>query len=122
MLDSTDVTLFRLNANGDLVWSSKIDAYKDDFISNALQLADGTFLLVGTTYSSPIDSVYSDILVMQVDDAGFIMWSKVFGGSDYDEAQSIVDIGNDQYVILGNTLEFWFCFKISIGHEDQCGW
>ena len=31
MLDSTDVTLFRLNANGDLVWSSKIDGYKDDF-------------------------------------------------------------------------------------------
>ena len=121
MLDSTDVTLFRLNANGDLVWSSKIDAYKDDFISDALQLADGTFLLVGTTYSSPIDSVYSDILVMQVDDAGFIMWSKVFGGSDYDEAQSIVDIGNDQYVILGNTWSFGSVLKSALAMKINAG-
>ncbi len=37
-------------------------------------------LLVGNTYSSPLDTSYSDIIVMKIDDGGFVYWSKTFGG------------------------------------------
>ena len=71
--DSTEVALFRLNVNGDLVWSSRLEAYKDDFISDVKQMSDGNFLLVGSTYSSPLDTSYSDIVVIKVDDSGFLV-------------------------------------------------
>ncbi|MBK6446771.1 MAG: T9SS type A sorting domain-containing protein [Bacteroidetes bacterium] len=115
--DSTEVALFRLNVNGDLVWSSRLEAYKDDFISDVKQMSDGNFLLVGSTYSSPLDTSYSDIVVIKVDDSGFLVWSKVFGGVDYDEAQSLVDMGNDHFVILGNTWSYGSVLKSALAME-----
>lgn len=113
-IDSSEVGIFRLNANGDLVWSSRAEAYKDDFINDVVQMSDGNFLLVGSTYSSPLDTVYSDIVIIKVDDSGFVIWSKVFGGADFDEAQSVVDLGNDQYVILGNTWSYGTALKSAL--------
>ncbi|HRH67095.1 MAG TPA: T9SS type A sorting domain-containing protein [Bacteroidia bacterium] len=114
VIDSTDIALFRLNSDGDLIWSSRVEGYKDDFISDVKQLSDGSFLLIGSTYSSPIDTQYADILVTKIDDSGFVVWSKVFGGSDYDEAQTLLDMGNDEFVILGNTWSYGSALKSAL--------
>lgn len=103
--DSTDIAIVRTNADGILLWSTRLTEIKDVYINGIVQTGSGGFMLTGTTFASPIDTAHSDILVIYVDDSGFFIWGFVFGGTGADEANAIVSV-NGGFVILGNTQSF----------------
>lgn len=113
-LDSTDVTIYRLNRFGDLLWSRKMGDPKDEFATDIKQTQDGGFIIVGSTYSSPIDTAYSDVFAMKVDDQGFILWTQSYGGSDYDEAQSVLPTADGGFLIIGSTMSYGTVFKSAL--------
>ncbi|TAH43218.1 MAG: T9SS type A sorting domain-containing protein [Bacteroidetes bacterium] len=106
LIDSTDAMIIRTNMAGDLVSSTRLAGTKDDFITGITTTDDGGYIIVGNTYSSPLDTAYSDIVVMKIDDGGFVYWSKTFGSTDYDEAQSVIRSGDGGYIVLGSTMSY----------------
>jgi hypothetical protein len=106
MIDSTDALIIRTDIDGNQVWSARLAGTKDDFITGITTTDDGGFIIVGNTYSSPLDTAYSDIVVMKIDDGGFVYWSKTFGGPDYDEAQTVIRSGDGAYIVIGSTMSY----------------
>ncbi|MBP6333916.1 MAG: T9SS type A sorting domain-containing protein [Bacteroidia bacterium] len=106
LADSSDILVIRTDAEGSQIWSARLAGPKDDIITDIVQTNDGGFLLVGNTFSSPTDTAFSDIIAIKIDDGGFVYWSKTFGGTDYEEAQSVVNTNDGGYVILGSTMSY----------------
>ena len=104
--DSQHVAVYRLDSIGNLVWTSKIYGSKNDFIKDVKETADGGFILVGTTFSSPIDATNSDILAIRLDDTGYPILSSVYGGPDVDEGNSVMIVDNGGYIIAGSTKSY----------------
>ena len=82
----------------------------DDDISEVIQTSDGNFVLIGTTNST--NNIYTtnhghyDILVQKIDLNGVVIWTKLIGGSGIDEGVGIIELGNGDLVLTGNTSSF----------------
>ncbi len=122
MIDSTDALIIRTDIDGNQIWSARLAGTKDDFITGITTTDDGGFIIVGNTYSSPLDTAYSDIVVMKIDDGGFVYWSKIFGGPDYDEAQSVIRSGDGGYIVLGSSMSYTTVTKSALAMKiDDSG-
>ena len=122
LIDSTDVLVIRTDIDGNQVWQTRLAGTKDDFITGITTSDDGGFILVGNTYSSPLDTAYSDIIVIKIDDGGFVYWSKTFGSTDYDEAQSVIRSGDGGYIVLGSSMSYTSVTKSALAMKiDDAG-
>lgn len=117
MIDSADIALYRLNSNGDLIWSTRIIAAKDDFVTDVVLADDGSFVLTGYTFSSPLDPTFGDIFVARVDDIGNLLWAYTYGGSDRDEATGITKTNDGGFVIVGSTQSYGTVLKSALAFK-----
>jgi hypothetical protein len=75
--------------------------------TNALQEArriirtpDNNFLVVGYTASSTsASSLDRDALVLKINASGAVIWAKKYGGSDWEEFNDVVQVGNYYYCV-----------------------
>ena len=66
-----------------------------------IQANDTGFIIAGkATFSSDADAY-----LMKVDSSGNCVWSKTFGGADYDTAASVIKV-SDGYIMVGETKSF----------------
>ncbi|HNQ61653.1 MAG TPA: T9SS type A sorting domain-containing protein [Bacteroidia bacterium] len=122
VIDSTDVLVVRTDIDGNQVWQTRLAGTKDDFITGITTTDDGGFILVGNTYSSPLDTAYTDIIVIKIDDGGFVYWSKTFGSTDYDEAQAVIRSGDGGYIVLGSSMSYTSVTKSALAMKiDDTG-
>ena len=105
-VDSVDIAVYFANYLGEMDASVRIGLSKNDFPTGLEQTSDGGFIISGTTYSSPIDLLNSDIFAIKIDNSGVVEWAYVYGGADDDEAQSIRKTLEDEYIIVGSTKSF----------------
>jgi hypothetical protein len=151
-----DITVTKLNAGGDIVWSKAYEGYDDDFPSAIQQTEDGGYIVAASSRSYPSEErdgwlmrldPSGEILwqkrytggadewvydVQQTKDLGFILagwtkaygagetdcwilkilengdieWQRAFGGSRLDAIHSVVQTGDDGYVVAGVTTSF----------------
>src|SRR5436190_2819446 len=85
-----DITVFFLDNTGGVIASRRLDITGVEFGNAIVETDDGNFIIAGTTSTSPLDSVHNDIFVAKIGNLGtLVYWSKVFGGSGNDKANSI---------------------------------
>ena len=65
-----------------------------------VQTADSSYIILGSTGN--------DILLFKADRKGTEQWSRVFGGSQYDEARHIQQTSDGGYIISGTTKSYGF--------------
>ncbi len=95
---SGDVLLIKTDKNGGLVWAKTYGNSSNDEAGFQIRTSiDGNYLISGFSYSS---SSQYDQLLMKVDTAGKLLFSKVFGTSNYDAALSAVDIPSDSSIYV----------------------
>jgi hypothetical protein len=75
-----------------------------DFAYSIIQSSDGGYVVAGKTYSFETGS--RDIYVVKLDSSGNVLWTKTIGGSDDDEAYSIIQSSDGGYVVAGYTWSF----------------
>jgi hypothetical protein len=100
-----DFYLLRTDSLGNLIWSSVIGTTGNDYCSMVKGTGDKGFLLIGSTtyYASP--SVY-DVLVVKTDSLGSVVWSKTFGGNDWDLGCAGQQTTDGGFIISGTTKSF----------------
>jgi uncharacterized delta-60 repeat protein len=68
-----------------------------------IQSSDGGYAIAG--YTSSFGAGGRDIYVVKLDSAGNVQWTKTIGGSNDDEARSIIQSSDGGYAVAGYTID-----------------
>ena len=97
-----DAWIFRLDQAGELVWETSPGGSWWDEADSVVALADGGFAVAGWIRpEGTLDD--DDAWVLRLDKTGQILWERTFGGSEWDQAYSIVALADGGFVVAGRT-------------------
>jgi hypothetical protein len=96
-----DVWLIKTDANGNQQWSNTFGSTNYDWAYFGQQTSDGGYILAGCTNSYGAGN--DDAWLIKTDTNGNQQWSKTFGGTDYDCANSVQQTSDGGYMIAGGT-------------------
>lgn len=100
-----DYWIVQIDSLGELVWQKCLGGTGADQ-ANSIQLtADSMFIICGTTNSNDFDVTETfgevDFWIVKINAEGIIQWQKTYGGSDYDNPQSIIETLDGGYIAAG---------------------
>jgi hypothetical protein len=99
-----DIYLVKLDSSGNVQWTKTIGGSSYDEAWSIIQSSDGGYVVAGETRSFGAGN--GDIYVVKLDSSGNVIWTKTIGGSDWDEAYSIIQSSDGGYVVAGETRSF----------------
>lgn len=100
----SDGYVIRADGNGDTLWTRTLGGYYDDFFGSVIENSDGSFMLVGSTYSFTTGS--SAVYLNKLDASGELLWSKVFEKFAVNIGGVIIEAGNDCFLIAAITDDY----------------
>ena len=97
----------KLTSNGDTQWTKYFGGNLNDSPKDAIETQDGGFLIIGASDSIDVDisgniETY-DYWVVKINAEGTLIWEQSYGGTQIDEAHSIVAAADGNYIIIGDT-------------------
>ena len=101
-----DIWILKIDASGAIQWEK---SYGGSKMENAFKVIaiDNGYMVVGASNSSDGQVIANhgayDFWVLKLDLQGNLIWNKNFGGSGSDFAHDIIEIGNDEFFILGTS-------------------
>ena len=104
------ISVFKASEEGAMVWENHIDFFDGLVtVASAISLSDGSYLAVGTVMLNH-DISYHRILVLRIDSAGDIKWSRRLGGfTNAVRANTLpqygisaTELGDGSIVVLGH--------------------
>ena len=79
----------------------------DHEVANSLfQTSDNGYLICGYTYSFGGSPDTSDIFLVKTDSLGDTLWTRSYGGSDFEEAYGMQPTADNGFIIVGHTRSF----------------
>jgi len=132
-----DAYLVRTDACGDTLWTKTFGGAYYDECRSVHQTTDGGYIITG--YTASLGAGGADVYLIKTNAAGDTLWTKTFGGTDWEEGQSVLQTTDGGYVITGYTYSFgaggWDVYLIKTdadgdtlwtrtygGRDDDCGW
>jgi hypothetical protein len=109
--DSSDIAIYFVDSLGELIanYSYKTGLPGNETPTSVVETSDGGFMVTGTigTPFYPWDSANSDIFVLKIDGIfGNLLWTKTYGDTTDDVANSLIRTPDNYYVIAGSTYGF----------------
>ena len=103
-----DFWIFKLAANGDLVWQHNFGGSEEDFAFGIHTTSDGGLIVCGHAFSANMDVTinqgWSDAWVIKLAANGDLDWKRTYGGSSYDGGTSIQQTTDGGYIMSGSTM------------------
>jgi len=96
-----DAYLIKTNASGDTLWTRTYGGAGDDYGRSVQQTSDGGYIVVGETFSFSIDA--SDVYLIKTNASGNTLWTRIYGGADWDDGESVQQTSDGGYIIVGRT-------------------
>ena len=111
-----NIFAIKIDSQGKIMWERTFGGNDDDFADPLIQTTDGGYIIGGHTYSKGAGN--ADAWLIKLDNIGNIIWNHTYGGSNHDEAISIIQAADGGYMVAGNTeskgfggSDIWF-FKL----------
>ncbi len=101
---SCDVYFIRTNANGDTLWTKTYGGTSSEWGSSVQECAGGDFIIVGETKSFGTGNY--DVYLIRTNADGDTLWTKTYGGTDYDYGYSVQECAGGGFIIAGETSSF----------------
>lgn len=105
---SADVLIIKTDADGNKLWQKTYGGDQADQVKQVAVAADGSIAVIATTLSNNMGDVGVnhggyDIWVLKLDAAGNLQWQKTYGSADTDQAASITETNDGNFVFTGHT-------------------
>ena len=97
---SDDILYVRLNSSGQKLWSKTFGGSGKERGQDIIETSDG-FTIAG--YSTTPPAQYYDAIVIHTSPNGNVLWSKVIGNSNYDDANTIKRLTDGGYILGGQS-------------------
>ena len=94
-----DVYYLKMDANGNIEWSNYWGGAGKDRAQDIIQTLDGGYAITG--YSSSPPAGYFDAFVLRINSTGDTLWSKYYGGGGFEDANSIVLLPDNGFILGG---------------------
>lgn len=118
---SYDFWVIKLDASGNLVWERSIGGVEIDQSRSIIKTNDNAYLIAGNSFSNDGDITHnfgnSDFSLVKLSDEGTIIWTKNYGGSDFDYATAISTYNNG-YLICGYSKSTDHQLSVNYGDND----
>ena len=112
----------KLDANGNIEWRNYFGGTNNDRSYDVVQANDGGFVVTGFSESNDFDISNShgsyDYWVVKLNTIGEIVWEKSLGGSEIDQARSIIKTKDNAYIIAGNSFSIDGDITSNFGSSD----
>ena len=103
-IGANNLYLIKTNSTGDTLWSKTYSIIVDDFESSIQQTTDGGYIITGYTYTS---GLYSEkVYLIKTNSIGDTLWTKTYGGTNYDQGNYVRQTTDGGYIITGSTNSF----------------
>jgi len=99
-----DICLIKTDSSGYLEWVKTFGGEDIDVGCSVKQTYDGGYIIVGETKS--YGAGHSDVWLIKTDEYGDMIWDQTYGGSEYDIGDSVLQINDGGYVIVGETCSY----------------
>ncbi len=96
--------MVKTDSFGGSQWNQTYGGSYDEIASALIQTSDGGYALAGLTGSYGVGNI--DFWLVKTDSSGNMQWSQTYGGSDDDEAYSLVQTSDGGYVLAGFTASY----------------
>ena len=95
--------ILRMSEGGDVQWIKRFGTSNtpNNSFWGVVQADDGGFVLAGNKLPARTFEWYDKYWVVKTDAGGNIEWSHELGGNYWDEAQNIVKLSDDTYILVG---------------------
>ncbi len=138
---ASDYWIVKLDSSGNIQWQKSLGGNAADEAHSIIQTSDGGYAVAGISSSNDGDvsghngnTTYSDYWIVKLDTSGNLQWENSFGGSEEDEAYSIVQTSDGGYIVAGSsqsnngdvsgnhgTLDYWIVkLMYNISSKNAC--
>ncbi len=100
----TDAYLVRTGPAGELIWAANYGGANTEEVYDVVQTRDGGYAAVG--YTSTNTAGYFDVYFLRTDADGDTLWTKTYGGIDYDYGYAVEETPDGGFIIAGRTSSF----------------
>lgn len=102
-----DYWIIKLDTLGNLQWQKCFGGTSSEYAEDIILTSDGGYLIIGECSSNNGDVTgfhgYYDVWAVKIDSLGNLQWQKCLGGSDGDNANSVLQTDDGRYIIAGWT-------------------
>lgn len=99
--NGSDVYLIRTDSLGDTLWTRTYGGSAGDVGSAVRPLADGGFVIVGSTGSYGVG--YSSVYLVRVNSDGDTLWTTTYGGTRADMGYDVQPTSDNGFILAGTT-------------------
>jgi hypothetical protein len=99
-----DAWLIKTDANGDTLWTKTYGGVNNDYSYSVQQTTDNGYIVAGWTYS--FGSGNNDVWLLKTDQNGDTLWTKTYGGANYEYGITVQQTADTGYIITGYTKSF----------------
>lgn len=103
---SSDVFLFKTDINGELLWKKNIGGVGAEGGNAIAKGHGGGFIIAGYTNSTGNGGY--DFYVIRTDNSGDTIWTRTYGGEDWDFAYSVTPTADGNYLVCGESHQMEF--------------
>ena len=104
---SVDFWVVKMDLNGNIIWQKCLGGLNDEYANDIIQTSDGGYLIVGGSESNDGDVFGNhggvDFWVVKLNSSGTLQWQKCFGGNQKEVANSVKEVAQGGFVIVGTT-------------------
>jgi hypothetical protein len=102
-----DFRIVKLGLEGNLIWQKGYGGNSNDYARSVIEGTDGSLVVAGTSQSDSGDVSANhgrlDFWVIKLNSSGSLLWSKSFGGSNDDQAFSVIESSEGDIIIAGSS-------------------
>ncbi|MBK6731024.1 MAG: hypothetical protein IPG60_08670 [Bacteroidetes bacterium] len=103
----SDFWILKINVSGEIIWQKSYGSSENDIPFSIDQTVDSGYIVAGRTEGNDGDVTENkgstDFWIIKLDSVGDLEWQKTYGGSNSDEAHSIVKKMGAGYICVGTT-------------------
>lgn len=134
---TADVWVIKIDKDGIMEWQKTYGGTDAEVGYALLETADTNYLVAGYTISEDGDVAAlhggTDVWLLKLDDTGKIVWEKTYGGTGFEGADAIINVG-DGFVVSGSSTSddgdltnnhggyFGDCWVFKVNDTGQLQW